>query len=121
MEDINTLYYNSFGIAFQWKRVRLKDIKKVQLVFRNTGLFLTHTELIQFSKQVLSTFQSPNMCKDCKQNDSCKSLLLQTPSTKISLAVSYKELENIQDLVKGALVQLELENVFKANAISKKS
>lgn len=120
MEDINILYHNSFGIAFQWKRGTVKGIKKVQLVFRNTGLFLTQSELVCFSKQVLSTSQSPNMCKDCKHNESCKSLLLQTPSSKISLAVSFVELQNIQDLIEGTLAQLELDNIFKANAISKK-
>ena len=119
MEDINTLYHNSFGIAFQWKRCAVKDFKKIQLVFRNTGLFLTKSELIQFSKQIESTFKSPNMCADCKNNDSCKSLLLETPSPQISFAVSYKELKDIKDLVKGTLVQLELEYVFKANAINK--
>lgn len=119
MEDINTLYYNDFGIAFQWQRGLAKNIKKVQLVFRNTGLFLTSSELMHFFKQIEATINSPNMCKDCRHNESCKSLLLQTPAPQISFAVSYIELKKIRDLVKGALVQLELENVFKDNAIGK--
>lgn len=41
MEDINTIYYNDLGIAFKWKRCAAKDFNKIQLVFKNTGLFLT--------------------------------------------------------------------------------
>ncbi len=40
MEDINTICYNNFGIAFQWKRCETRDFNKIQLVFKNTGLFL---------------------------------------------------------------------------------
>lgn len=121
MDDINTLYYNDFGIAFQWKRCAAKDFKKIQLVFRNTGFFLTNSELIQFQKQVEKSLNSQRRCADCQHNESCRSLLLQTPANQISLAVSFIELKNVEDLIKGTIVQLELENVFKTNNINKRS
>ncbi|WP_299891429.1 hypothetical protein [uncultured Lacinutrix sp.] len=119
MDDINTIYYNDFGIAFQWKRCAIEDYKKIQLVFRNTGLFLSFNELLVFSKNIEKVFSKPSLCKDCKENESCKSLLQEAPNPQISFAVSYIELKSIQDLVKGTLVQLELDNVFKINAICK--
>ncbi|WP_298756161.1 hypothetical protein [uncultured Psychroserpens sp.] len=119
MNDINTLYYNDFGIAFQWKRCAAKDFKKVQLVFRNTGFFLTEAELIQFHKNVKRSLDSQQLCSDCKHNGTCRSLLLQTPANQISLAMSLIELQDAQDLIKGTIAQLELEHVFKANNISR--
>ena len=38
MNEIHPIYHNDFGMAFQWKRNALEDLKKVQLIFRNTGL-----------------------------------------------------------------------------------
>jgi len=120
MEDINELYHNDFGIAFQWKRCAAKDYKKIQLVFRNTGLFLSEKELLQFNNYVENTLKKPSVCIDCKENDNCKSLLLETPAPQISLAVSSIELKYIKDLLKGTLAQLELESIFRDNAIIKK-
>lgn len=120
MDDINTIYHNDYGIAFQWKKSAIKDHKKVQLVFRNTGLYLSLNELVSFSKTINRTISKPQMCKDCKHNNECKSILLETPASQISFAVSYIELKQIQDLLKGTLFQLQLENVFKENDIFKR-
>lgn len=112
MDDINTIYYNEFGIAFQWKRGFAKDFKRVQMVFRNTGLFLSPVELIQFSENINESLNRPHLCKDCKNNESCKSLLLETPIPQISFSMSYIELNNMQDLVRGTLFQLGLDNML---------
>ena len=117
MNDINTLYYNDYGIAFQWKRCAAKDFKKVQLVFRNTGFFLTEEELIVFYKQVEDSLNTQGLCPECRHNESCKSLLLQTPASQISLAMSLIELKNVKDLLRGTMAHLELEKVFRCNDI----
>lgn len=119
MEDINTIYYNTFGIAFLWKRCALKDFKKIQLIFRNTGLYLTSDELIQFSEHIENALKKPLLCNDCKESNSCKSLLLKTPAPQISFAMSYIELKDVQDLVKGTLFQLGLDKMLENQMIKK--
>ncbi len=117
MNDVNPIYYNTFGVAFQWKRNTVKNIKKVQLVFRDTGLLLSYEELNQFSKNIKCTKDSSSLCSDCAENDACKALLLDSPSPQVSFAMNMGELEAIQDLVEGTLFQLSLDNylndVFK--------
>lgn len=110
MEDINAIYHNPFGIAFQWKRNTAKDIKKVQMVFRNTGLLLTLPELQQFLKNIKCTMDSNSLCSDCAHNEACRALLIDTPAPQVSLAVNQKELQGIYDLVEGTLFQLNLDN-----------
>ncbi len=110
MEDINAIYHNPFGIAFQWKRNTTKDIHKVQLVFRNTGLLLTLPELHQFLKNIKCTMGSTTLCSDCSNNENCRALLIDTPAPQVSLAVNHKELQGIYDLVEGTLFQLNLDN-----------
>ncbi len=117
MEDINLIYYNNFGIAFQWKRCAVKDFKKTQMVFRNTGLFLTQNELIQFSDQIEMALESSCLCEDCLKNETCRLLLLEAPNPQISFAMSYRELKDIDDLVKGTLFQLNLTKLLKNNTI----
>lgn len=110
MEDINAIYHNPFGIAFQWKRSATKDIKKVQMVFRNTGLLLSQDELQQFLKNIKFTMATDTLCEDCANNDACRALLIDTPAPQVSLAVNQKELKGIHDLVEGTLFQLNLDN-----------
>ena len=109
MQDIYPLYHNHFGISFQWKRETPKISNKVQMVFRDTGLFLTKKELLQFSKSVKCTMENSPLCQDCTKNKSCKALLLSTPAHQVSLAVSEEEIIAIHDLVEGTLFQLNLD------------
>ena len=117
MEDINTIYYNNFGIAFQWKKCAVKDIMKIQLVFRETGLFLTTDELIRFSKNIDRSLNSNCSCIDCMEYETCKSILVEAPNPQTTFAMSYKEIQEIQDLVKGTLFQMGLDKILKANTI----
>lgn len=112
MEDINTIYHNNYGIAFQWKRCAAKDFQKIQLIFRNTGLFLTKDELIMFSKNIKDAFNNPALYY-CKKNTSCKSLLLQTPNTQTTFAMSFNELQYIDDLVDNTLFHIGLNDFLK--------
>ncbi|CAM3555118.1 hypothetical protein ZORO111903_19650 [Zobellia roscoffensis] len=110
MEDINPIYHNPFGVAFQWKRPTAKDQKKVQIVFRDTGLLLSQNELVQFKRNIECTMKSNSPCIDCQQHDTCRSLLLDTPAPQITLAMNQKELSAVQDLVDGTLFQLNLDS-----------
>lgn len=113
MEDINTLYYNTFGIAFQWKRTAARDYRKIQLVFKNIGLFLTSEELVQFGNHLNTVFRHPLKCEDCKTGSKCNSFLVSTPAAQVSLALSYEELEEAKDLIDGTLFQLQLSGMLK--------
>ena len=112
MQDINPIYHNPFGVAFQWKRNSVKDINKVQLVFRDTGLLLSKKELKDFQKSIKCTMETSTLCQDCPQNESCRALLLDTPAPQVTLALSKKELNAVHDLVAGTLFQLQLDHLL---------
>lgn len=111
-EDIHPIYNNNYGIAFQWKKNTSKDIKKIQMIFRDTGLLLTKKELQQFSWNIKCTIAEgeQSLCCDCSQKEFCRALLLDTPAPQVTLAMSYKELHAVRDLVEGTLFQLDLDN-----------
>jgi len=114
MNDITPIYQNEFGIAFQWKPDKPSKINKVQLIFRDIGLLLTPNELHYFSKCINETIQSGkgHLCKDCKVKGSCRSLLLNSPAHQITFAVSFLEVLEIEDLIKGTLFKLQLDSFF---------
>jgi len=114
MIDINPIYHNAFGVAFQWKQTSEKDTKKVQLVFRDTGLLVTHEELLQFSKNIIFTKKNSPMCTDCAHNESCRALLVDSPAPQITFAMNAKELAAIEDLVEGTLFQINLDNYLNS-------
>tara|TARA_R110002051_G_scaffold115026_4_gene188086 strand:+ start:3781 stop:4155 length:375 start_codon:yes stop_codon:yes gene_type:complete len=114
MNDINLIYQNEFGIAFQWKKDSDKKASKIQVIFRDTGLLLTPNELHYFSKCINDTIESGdgNLCKDCKVKGECRSLLLNSPAQQITFAVSFTEALKIKDLIKGTLFKLQLDSYF---------
>ncbi|MDD7884764.1 hypothetical protein [Flavivirga sp. 57AJ16] len=117
MEDINTIYYNNFGIAFHWKRCAVKDFKKVQLIFRDTGLLLTPNELVEFSKNIDWSLNNNCSCVDCMEYKARRSLLVEAPNPQITFAMSYTEIKEIQDLVKGTLFQMGLNKLLNDHMI----
>ena len=112
MDDIIPIYHNNLGVAFQWKRNVLKDILKIQLVFKDTGFLLTKNEVEKFSQYVLTTIEKTCLCESCSRNEECKAHVVQTPAPQISLALSYKEIRALNDLLDGTLFQIELENLL---------
>ncbi|WP_205958019.1 hypothetical protein [Flavivirga algicola] len=109
MDDINTICYNDFGIAFQWKRCAAKDFNKIQLVFKNTGLFLSQKELIQFSKNIeLALNKACSHANNTEKNPS-ELFLLEAPNPQVSFAMNHIELWGIQDLTKKTLFLLGLD------------
>ncbi|MBU2995282.1 hypothetical protein KO500_02510 [Cellulophaga baltica] len=117
MDDINTIYYNEFGIAFQWTKNSEKDSKKIQLVFKDTGVYVTKNELELFSIIIENTLDSLCVCDGCQHKDSCKSYLLQTPFGQISFAMTLKELKDVEDLITGTIFQLRLDNMLENQSI----
>jgi len=106
MDNIFKVFDNNIGISFQWK----KNATLTQVIFRDTGFNLSMDEMELFMDQiVLSKTKQP--CMGCKLGNDCRSMLLQTPFDKVSMAVSFNELNEIEELLKGTLFQLEL-NVY---------
>lgn len=107
-KDIETLYTNSIGISFKWKHVDFEKRHKIQLIFKETGMFLTKEQLLQFSKCLNVAIQKSTQCGSCVLNNSCKSILLESPVKLLSFAVNYKELVLLQELVNGTFFELNL-------------
>jgi len=108
MDNIYKIYNNSIGLSFQWK----KDAKLTQIIFRDTGFHLSVKEIEMFIDKVKHA-RLNNSCNDCIQGNNCRSLLLQTPLNKVSIAVSINELKEIEDLFNGTIFQLNLNKYLK--------
>jgi hypothetical protein len=111
MEEIDIIHKTQFGISFFWKSK--KD--KLQVVFRDTGFFLSVEEVKLFQKNVIEAVEQ-GCCSQCKTPKDCKSILLKTPSSKIELAVSKIELEEINTLLGATLFQLGLKKYLEVCA-----
>lgn len=107
MKQVEQLYFNDFGVAFFWKKngVVLKD--KVQLVFKETGFYLSGTEVQEFAVIIDDTFAEMG-CSTCCHRGRCHKFLLKTPLSQVDLAVTRSELFQIKDLVEGALFYAQL-------------
>lgn len=113
MNEIEKIYHNDVGIGFYWKKGEARKENKIQLIFRDIGFYLSLQELKIFGDQVLNALQMP-CCEQCSHKSECQTILLRTPSEKIDLAVSKKELKGIDDLIKGCVFQIEI-NVMMQN------
>ncbi|HBI41100.1 MAG TPA: hypothetical protein DDY16_09185 [Tenacibaculum sp.] len=106
MDCIYKIYNNDIGISFRWKEIQSKLI---QVIFRDTGFHLTEEEIELFIDKVCDA-KIQRSCASCEAAGSCRSLLLQTPSDKVSMAVSISELSQIEDLLRGTLFQIKMNN-----------
>lgn len=104
MENIIKIYDNEIGISFFWRN---EITTLTQIIFRDTGFHLTTNEIELFLEKLTDAKLQKN-CATCSKGEHCKSILLQTPSEKISLAISKIELGQIEDLLKGTLFQLRI-------------
>jgi len=110
MKQIEKIYGNDFGMAFFWVRNQSVLSDKVQLVFKETGFYFSHSEMRIFLDCINDSRKRNARCEDCEVKQQCAKFLLKTPYEPIDLAVSMKELELLDDLVKGALFRIELEH-----------
>ena len=109
MSSVFKIYDNQIGISFQWQ----KKAKLTQVIFRDTGFHLSISEIAFFLDQVaLSRTKQP--CIGCRLGADCRSMLLQTPVSKVSMAVSLNELDEVEDLLRGTLFQLELNEYLES-------
>ena len=106
MNEIIKIYENKIGISFIWNNT---STNLTQVIFRDIGFHLKEEEMELFLEKIIDS-KMQRQCFECKIGDDCRSLLLQTPSNKVSLAVSRIELGQIEDLLKGTLFQLRLNN-----------
>ncbi|MEL6809732.1 MAG: hypothetical protein AAFP76_00165 [Bacteroidota bacterium] len=107
MKEIDPIYKNEIGLGFYWRRsgTSLKD--KIQIIFRDTGFYLSHLEISEFYQQTIEALSRPR-CTSCKTQECCRSILLRTPFSQVDLAVSTVELEGMEDLLSGILFHLNL-------------
>ena len=108
MKEIEQVYYNEFGISFYWKKEENVLLEKIQLVFKETGLYLTVSQLKEFCEFVQLSLVQNDCCEDCVLKSDCNKFLLKTPCAEIDLAVSMTELHLIEDLVRGTLFKIQI-------------
>jgi hypothetical protein len=106
MREVEQIYYNEFGVAFHWKKDDRVLTEKVQMVFKETGFYLTYSEIRAFAQIIENTCNEMD-CKGCC-NSKCHKFLLKTPLKQVDLAVSKNELFQIKDLVEGTLFNMDL-------------
>jgi len=117
LREIHHLFDNDYGIAFRWKHCGPKEFKKIQLVFNDIGFNLSMRNFKKFLNNIKTTLEYPPICDACDDHGNCKSYLLETPSSMISLAVSYTELKKLEELLEGAFFQIEMDNMLGTDAI----
>ncbi|OSY87181.1 hypothetical protein WH52_13035 [Tenacibaculum holothuriorum] len=109
MDSITRIYDNIIGISFRWTHTKT-DL--TQIIFRDTGFHLLEDEIEEFLEKIEDS-KNQKKCATCSKGKDCKSILLQTPSNKVSMAVSLVELGQIEDLLKGTLFQLRMNNYLE--------
>ncbi|HSD13156.1 MAG TPA: hypothetical protein VLB74_00765 [Flavobacterium sp.] len=107
MAQIEQLYHNDFGVAFYWIKNDRVLRERVQLVFKETGFYLSFSELMKFSANIETTCGNIK-CSDCELRGHCHKFLLETPFPGLELAVSESEAIQLKDLVSGTLFQVQL-------------
>lgn len=107
MREIEQIYYNDFGVSFHWKKDSMVLTEKVQIVFKETGFYLSLNEIRAFAQIIDNTCEEME-CSNCCHRANCHKYLLKTPLQQIDLAVSKNELLQIKDLVEGTLFTMDL-------------
>lgn len=109
MEQIHQIYLNSLGIAFYWEKEEGIIPNRIQLIFKEIGLFFSYTELKDFNFLIDESIAKNACCEACElKNYNCK-FLLKTPLYPLDLSVSMTELRDLKDLVNGTLFKIDME------------
>lgn len=107
MREVEQIYYNDFGLSFHWKKDDKVVTSKVQIVFKETGFYLSYPEIQAFAKIIDNTCEEMK-CEGCCHRSKCHKFLLKTPLQQVDLAVSKSELFQIKDLIEGTLFNMDL-------------
>ena len=105
------LHSNNFGIALQWTERFSLDEYQVVLIFKNANMNLSFYELKFFKDEISSALERPLNC--CENSKDCSSIILITPLPNLRFVFSYNELIQLEEVVSGALFQLNLSNYIK--------
>jgi hypothetical protein len=112
--DLNKIYSNDIGITFKWKGLSdghpYNNI--INLVFNETGLHFNLIELYIFQQDIEKALNRPLPCES-KYPKECKSILLETPLSQLSFAMSYNDLVLMKELIEGSLFQIALSNILQ--------
>tara|TARA_B110000908_G_scaffold16519_1_gene18630 strand:+ start:73 stop:417 length:345 start_codon:yes stop_codon:yes gene_type:complete len=106
-DDINVIHYNDFGIAFNWKQNTFSTKNKIQLVFKDTGILLSKSEVLSFKSDIEYV-----MCNGCNCKEKCKNLI-PSPCEYISFSMSDSELISLNDLLAGVCFNIELTEILE--------
>ena len=106
-DDINVIHYNDFGIAFSWKQNTFSSKNKIQLVFKDTGILLSKSEVLSFKSDIEYL-----MCKECDCKEKCKNLI-PSPCEFITFSMSDSELTGLNDLLAGVCFSIELTEILE--------
>ncbi len=111
---IKELYSNKIGMTFFWENTQEGHPyhNRINIIIDNTGLHLDNTELDVFLKDIENALERPINCGG-EDPKNCKSMLLETPMTQLSFAMSFNNLIDMKDLITGTLFELSLSKILK--------
>ncbi len=112
MKEIEQIYHNELGLAFYWKRGEVVLKNRIQFIFKEMGFYLLPDEVEHFKQMAEGTINYHN-CQNCSYNKDCQKILLKTPIEGVDLAVTQNELNQIKDLMEGAVFNLNLSHYIK--------
>lgn len=110
MNEVNYIKRNPIGMTYKVNPNYSVDFDKIHLVFNNTGLKFDDEELLEFKQCIDDAFNTPSMCQNNCNSNSCKSILLKTPFENVVFAVSLNDLNHLKDLIDGTFFELSLDN-----------
>jgi len=116
MDEIKQLYYNTFGVSFYWVKEGKPLSRRIQVVFKDTGLYLTAEQVVEFA-DIIKNCGGGN-CASCSMSKCCRKFLLKTPVPEIDLAVDYNEFIQIKDLIDGTLFKIDLYNYINRDCLN---
>lgn len=117
MNTIEQIYLTDFGVAFYWRKEDEVLRDRIQIVFKETGFYLSVAEIRKFSRMIVEASEKNN-CTNCSNGNRCHKFLLKTPLRQIDLAVSVRELDKIKDLIEGTLFYAELQNYINGEGLN---
>ena len=115
MNEIKQLYYNTFGVSFYWTKEGKPLSKRIQVVFKDTGMYLTAEQVLEFSELIKECGDS--RCDSCRSK-CCRKFLLKTPVPEIDLAVDQSEFLQIKDLIDGTLFRIDMFNYLNKECLN---
>ena len=75
-------------------------------------MLLNDQDLVVFSQYIKASISSAGEATTCHNPAPCRAILLRTPAEQISLAVNEQELQDLDEVVDGAIFQLGLQDVL---------